>query len=544
METAPVFQHSKTARKIHRAKKEHRTEMAADSWAVFNYAHSNFCEKEVVSDIPVIDWKEFTVERFIEEFERPSKPCFIKNMIDDWPATKKWNFEYLKKNYSRAAFKIGEDDSGRRIRMRLKYFMDYIERQKDDSPLYLFESCLEDNTKMCGLLQDFAVPEAFPYDFMSVLGTEHRPPYRWFLVGPKRSGTTMHEDPLATAAWNALIVGHKRWALLPPHVSKGDAKGREHIIKGEDDEAIMWFDNILPRIRAKTPDLPIIEGVQQPGWVIFVPPKWWHAVVNLDDTIAVTQNFVSYSNFDTAWRETRVGRKKLSVKWLRRLERHHPDVAWRASQLNKFDQYRMMRSKKNAKSSSLTEDSTTDGSAERETGDGKTVTVKEIVEETGDKETAKEKESEGETVEVKEAVQNTENTEGNKPIDKAASEAQEATAASAVDSGTVTADPSSSGSSRSSSSESSSSSSSSSSTSSSEAEDEVLDQVLFSNETSKKLVLNKGAENLYPNGWKTPSKMSDYYLNDKDAGCIGKKNKFKDSEKSQDGKRRKLNDEI
>ena len=84
------------------------------------------------------------------------------------------------------------------------------------------------------------------------------PPHRWFLIGPKISGSEIHQDPLGTSAWNTSIQGFKRWILIPPSpgLSKRYARGRHVMKKGEDDEAIHFFDIVWPRLKQAERELP------------------------------------------------------------------------------------------------------------------------------------------------------------------------------------------------------------------------------------------------------------------------------------------------
>ncbi|PFH33283.1 histone lysine demethylase JMJD6a [Besnoitia besnoiti] len=322
-----IFRHKKTADRVRRAKKYHRKDIGPSEWGKYKYVDSTICEDSfnIKETLPRIYKTNTSLKDFVEKFEIPCQPVLLCGWMEGWPAMERWEPRVLERRFRSARFKVGEKDDGEKIRMKMKYFIDYMENQRDDSPLYLFESAVEEKADTCGLLEDWIVPEVFPVDLHAIVGEEKRPPHRWFCIGPKRSGTTVHVDPLGTAAWNAVTHGYKRWALFPPSVARHIVKGKHLLKRGEDDEAIMWFDFILPRIRENYPDVPIYECIQRPGEVIYVPGGWWHAVLNLTDCVACTQNFVSFSFLPSAWRSTRRGRRRYAVLWKERFRRFFPE---------------------------------------------------------------------------------------------------------------------------------------------------------------------------------------------------------------------------
>jgi len=327
------FSHRRTEVEVRRCKKGERSDLKVDSeWDKFKYCETKILQEEFKYDgqtvpIPRVKRSEITQEWFEKNCQVPGRPVIVEGACSHWPAMKKWAIPELKKRFRHTAFKVGSDKKGRKLRMKFKYFADYMEKQQDDSPLYLFETNIDNAADMATLKQDFSMPtDLFPHDWLSLLNHESRPPFRWWCIGPKRSGTTVHIDPLGTSAWNAVTSGVKRWVLFEPKESKRVVKGKDLIKKGEDDEAVMYFDFVLPRIKEAHPDLRVYEGLQKPGDIIFVPGNWWHGVLNLEDCVAVTQNYVGPDNFEEVWKHSRKEREKVASLWFRNMKKFAPEL--------------------------------------------------------------------------------------------------------------------------------------------------------------------------------------------------------------------------
>ncbi|GAB9473909.1 F-box protein [Globisporangium polare] len=231
---------------------------------------------------------ELTLEEFKRDYEMGNRPLIITEAIHKWPAIEKWTDEYLVKACEGQTFYAGG------YQVSMNKYLHYSRTLVDDQPLFIFDKHFAANVPK--LAADYDVPQYFQEDFFSLLGDE-RPDYRWLIIGPKKSGSTFHIDPNSTNAWNGVIRGAKKWIMFPPEIVPPGVHPSEDGSAVSTPVSLMeWFVTFYPQIKKLPPHMKPLEGVCREGEIVFVPHGWWHLVLNLDESIAVTQNFVCKGN--------------------------------------------------------------------------------------------------------------------------------------------------------------------------------------------------------------------------------------------------------
>lgn len=215
--------------------------------------------------------------------------------------------------------------------LSLSTYAKYInspEGMLDDSPLAIYDSEFGDHDSPTHiLLEEYEVPKCFSDDLFKLVPAEtSRPPYRWILIGPPRSGTGMHIDPLWTNAWVTVLQGKKRWILFPPACPPerlGVVEGQPQI------PSSIWFRDYYDKVTSEAwPKVWCpVEILQYPGETVFVPNGWMHLVINLELTVAVTHNYASeYGPFSRMYEEVRRDEPDFFVIWSASLSKRRPDL--------------------------------------------------------------------------------------------------------------------------------------------------------------------------------------------------------------------------
>jgi histone arginine demethylase JMJD6 len=224
-----------------------------------------------------------STEEFLEKYGIPGKPVLLMGVMENWKAKARWTMDFLKSMYGHVSVKVKQVHAPhKKYTITLSDYIDYIKTSNDNNPYYLRDWQFQ---KDCPeILDDYEIPEYFKSWFQQ-LPTNFRPQLSWFYMGPKNTGTKMHQDVMMTSAWNAIFSGKKCWLMYPPEQGK-------YLYFGEVDA----FNPDLEKYPLFNEASPLI-CFQNPGEIIFTPSGWWHQVINEEACISLTENFVNISNY-------------------------------------------------------------------------------------------------------------------------------------------------------------------------------------------------------------------------------------------------------
>lgn len=120
------------------------------------------------------------------------------------------------------------------------------------------------------------------------------------IMSSQGTGSHPHNDPDLTGAWAFLLNGFKWWIIFPQDGVKMDDvvcdESCSQDFLNDEQETWRWVQHVLPQLRNKQMyGQSLIEFVQGPGEVIFLPHGLTHAVLNVHDNVAYTENFLYVS---------------------------------------------------------------------------------------------------------------------------------------------------------------------------------------------------------------------------------------------------------
>jgi len=256
-------------------------------------------------------------------FEQQNIPVILDGCTDNWKAMQSCRFQELVRRYGDYEWRFSDNHGETTTLRTYQKYLTSLEGLTDDAPLAVYDSQFGYDER-ADLLDDYQVPSCFDTDLFELLGNqdENRPPYRWILIGPARSGTGLHIDPVGTHAWVTLVEGCKRWVLFP-------AGTRPESIHMQDPQipSAIWFRDYYDQAMREHPGA--IEVLQRPGETVYVPAGWPHLVLNLELSVAITHNYATEYPMDRLWKAVVDAEPEFAVRFHQALKMHRPELVAR-----------------------------------------------------------------------------------------------------------------------------------------------------------------------------------------------------------------------
>ena len=102
------------------------------------------------------------------------------------------------------------------------------------------------------------------------------------VMGPALSGSHLH---VHGAAWNALCHGLKRWFFVAPEDAPLVPASLDRAPQYYGTPALSWLRGDYATLASDASPVSVLEVIQRPGDVVWVPDGWAHATLNLAPSV-------------------------------------------------------------------------------------------------------------------------------------------------------------------------------------------------------------------------------------------------------------------
>lgn len=112
------------------------------------------------------------LDKFLLHYAMAGRPVVLHGETRNWPVSQ-WHPEALRVRFGHVMMSCSHDISIKKgVKMPLGVYLDYVDQQHDETPLYVFDAKFGENAP--ALLDMYCVPRLFPEDLLSCLG-KNRP---------------------------------------------------------------------------------------------------------------------------------------------------------------------------------------------------------------------------------------------------------------------------------------------------------------------------------------------------------------------------------
>lgn len=277
---------------------------------------------------PIPRLENISKKEFKENYVKPQKPVVIKHLVDDWPATKKWDLDYIKKLAGDKVVPLYDDrpiTSNQKFneahtRMKMAKYIDLLEAGPTNYRIFLYHLLKE----VPELQKDFDFPD-LGIRFLKQLPT--------LFFGGENAKVFMHYDIDYANIMHFHFHGKKQCIIYPPSESKYLYKVPHALISREDID----FSN--PDFE-KFPALKNAKGFiteLNHGEALYMPEGYWHQMTYLTPGFSMSlratprkltnfskavYNLLVMRNFDNFMRKWK-GQKWIDYKNERAIEATH-----------------------------------------------------------------------------------------------------------------------------------------------------------------------------------------------------------------------------